>query len=338
MTAPIVIQQEGLGQTVQRGLAPLLQAIQFNRRQAQAQQFAQLQQQQLQLQALSQRQAQRNQVTGRMLQLMQLLGPEILEDPTVAQSLDAAGLKASSLLKTFRDQRAIAAKQREQQVATVRETLTQSVPDELRPGLTVAFNALNAGMSQDNAGWLMRAVFEHQATQIDPERRAELAAEFPMLFGERSGLSTSEGMEQLARIRGLQAEVKAGVGPEARRQVLNALSEIRRGILQQQRDLQSSDLNRRLRAALAINRAVGSQIQDFNVIGTHPRADELLQADLVERARILFDSTVSRAYERSLTIVSEFLTTEPQAPPSPEPTPDELTPGAPVIPGLLPPP
>ena len=259
MTAPIVLQRQGLGQSIAENFSPILQQLQFNRVRAQQQEQLEIQKQQQELQQLLQRQTQQQRASQQFFQLLDVFGPDVLEDPMVAQRVVEAGLNPKTLLRGFKEREKTAAKQR----GVAEKAFLDSLTPETRPGVNAFLQGTAAGLGQDAATALMRQVFEGQAEQITPERLTALATEFPALFGPDAGISTAEAMEQLVGIRREQAEITAQFGPGFKRRIDTELAQLRlrEDLRDEARNITGKvDETTRVRAALRLSQFVENDL------------------------------------------------------------------------------
>ena len=203
-TPPVVIQQQGFGQAVQQGLAPLLQALQVRQQDQRRQQQLGIQQQQVELQKLSQRSLERERVIDRVMQFADMFGPDILEDPQLAAQLEEAGIKPATILKRHK------AKQKQEQdaIKVQREALTGAFPARLRPALKTSLALMDQGAP---AGQVSQAFSMLAAEAIDEETLAAINLEFPIL----ADLPPEQRLEAFASLKLTQARAKLGVGKEA---------------------------------------------------------------------------------------------------------------------------
>ena len=260
MTAPIIIRREGIGETIQKGLLPILQQIQLNRTRQQRQQQIDLQRQQVQLQQLAQRNQEKQRTSQRFFQLMETFGPEILEDPQVAQQVEQLGLNPKALLKKHTEQ----VKAKEDVVKGQQEDLIASFPTELRPAAEAMVRGFN--LIGPEAG--VAAFREIVGRTLDTEKLAKLLESFP----EFKDLPPADAMEGIAKLITLQAQVKRGLSPQIMLQARADLAEIRTGIAQAQLELTRMELEARreggtpqqlINFAQDVKGIIDSQINDF---------------------------------------------------------------------------
>lgn len=308
MTAPIVIQRQGLGQSIQENFSPLLQTLQFNRVRAQQQQQLEIQEQQLEFQQLQQRQTQKQRASQQFFQLLDAFGADVLEDPMVAQRVTEAGLNPKTLLAGFKDRQKVAA---EQQVATEKAFL-ESLPTEARAGVNAFLQGNKAGLGQEASTALMRQVFEGQVQQLTPEQLAPLVQEFPDLFGPDAGISPAEGLEQLVGIRREQAEIRGQFGPGFTRRINVELSQLRlrKDLREEARNITGKvDENTRVRAALRLSQFVENDL-DANRAAYQLRFPGFFQLSQQEKVARIYgrNSAVARAMQQVPRIIAGAVT------------------------------
>ena len=205
MTAPIqptIIRREGVGETVQKGLAPFIQALQFRQNRAQEQQRIDIQRQQVEQQGITQRATARRQASEEMFKLMDAFGPEVLEDPTVVKRLEEQGLNPKALLKGFKTRQAEAEAARAAQQAE----FVSSFPSELTEAAQGMVDAFNTIGTSEAATVSFREI---ASRTVDEEGLAKLLGRFP----EFKGLPPDQAIEGIASLIAKQAEVKRGLTP-----------------------------------------------------------------------------------------------------------------------------
>ena len=307
---PIIIQQPGLGQVVQRGLNPLIQGLQLRQQRQQEAQKIAIQQQQVELQEMSQRSQARGRAISQALQFVGIFGPDILEDPSLAQMLNEAGIKPQAVLKRFKEQQ----KQEADQLKIERETLMEGLPEQVQPGVKTFFGALDAGFDQVRAGELMTEMFESTVATLSPEDREALGEEFPSLFGPNARIPVAEAMEQLVAIRRLETEAAAGVGPEALRQL--DIEKRRIDIKQAAKNLAGAvSLPDRLRAAIAFDNFISDLIQGQLPALVRRFGGGFPLQDRTEQVRQIYGtgSAIHRAQQQLSKVFAEALqSTQPQ--------------------------
>jgi hypothetical protein len=209
MPDPIVIKQRSLAEQIQPGVEMLLQTLQQRRQQAMRQQQLAIQQQQLALQGLSMRAQERERVTQRAFELMDMLGPDILQDPQVAAMLDeGVGQGASkSIMKRWEARN----KEQEDALTVARQALQTSVPQSMSKGMDIFFKSIDAGLGQDAATTAMREAFKQNPP--NEQELARLAREWPELFGPDAGIPYEDAMTELVALRAEEASIRAQFGP-----------------------------------------------------------------------------------------------------------------------------
>lgn len=251
MTAPIIIQpQPSFAESLRPSIQQLMALMEKRRADAQRQQQMELQQQQIELQGLSQRSLERERVTNRALQLMDALGPDVLEDPSVQNLLKEGGINPKSIKQRY-DQ---GIQEKQDQMTFFRTTLSNLVPQGMQKGINVFFGALDAGFGQDAATTAMRETFK--ANPPSKEQISRLAEEWPELFGPNAGIPFENAMEELVKIRAEEASIRVQYGPGWSRKIDTDLAAKRLEIADRQlakavRDATGDVLpSQRLRAAL----------------------------------------------------------------------------------------
>lgn len=210
--------------SMQRFLAQRQQKIQNEMRVRQME----IQEQQLAMQGLSQRALERERKMNRVMQLMDMLGPSVLEDPEVQRLSEEGGFKPQGVLKKWNDRNKAA----ETQLKQARSILLQNVPAPMQKGMQVFFNALDAGFGQDAATTAMRETFKQNP--LDEATLAHLAKEWPHLFGPGAGIPVEDAIAQLVQLRAEQASMYAQFGPGWKRHLDSEIAKMRLYIMQQQ--------------------------------------------------------------------------------------------------------
>lgn len=281
MTAPIIIRQKGVGQSIQESFSPILQQLQFNRVRAQQQQQLEIQKQNLELQQLQQRQTEKQRTSQRFFQLMDAFGADVLSDPMVAQQVTQLGLDPKTLLKAHKERQKTAEKQR----GVAEKAFLDSLTPETRPGVTAFLQGIKTGLGQEASTALMRQVFEGQAQELSPERREKLALEFPDLFGPDAGITTAEALEQLVGIRREQAEIAGKFGPGFKRRIDTELAQLRQreDLREEARNIAGKvDETTRVRAALRLSQFVENDL-DTNRAAYQLRFPGFFQLSQIEK-------------------------------------------------------
>jgi len=294
MTSPVVIQQPGFGEQIQQGLAPLMRALQVQQQQAAQQQQLALQQQQEERLSLAQRTQARNQAQGQFLELMKAIGPTVLDDPQVQEQITQAGLTPQGIKKAYDQQQKSAT---EQQQAMLDAAL-QGVPDNLRKIVTSA-SQLAPVLGKEGASMFMREAIDRLGV-AKPEEIAQLKARFPDFFA--AGVPESEAVTAAVEASIGIAQAKQGLGPGAEAALRRQLLQLRSDILRQQLALKDKDPDKRLQAALALQRQIQPVVSDIIQMGilglTGKSMSERVEAIWGPEVRRIYDSlpqTISKA-------------------------------------------
>ena len=201
--SPQVIQQPGIGDEFIRAISPLLQQMQAQKQQQFQQQQLELQEEQLEMQGLAQRSSQRNAAITRGVQLMQTLGPGILDDEKFQGMMAEAGVDAKSLKKTYdsnlRDEENVRGAQQ--------ASLIASLPDFMRTATKASLDVLNAGGGREQAFATYSSVLNAQ--ELDPEKLQDLRDAAP---SEIATLPRDEFLQAYAKIQTEEAMQRLGLG------------------------------------------------------------------------------------------------------------------------------
>jgi hypothetical protein len=293
MTSPFVIREPSFAEQIQPGVQTLMNALQLHQQGQQFQQALQQKEQDRELERLRLAQQQKNAFTNQVLSFMRQLGPEILEDPSVAERVQQAGLNPKTILKTFQTQQ----KEQEQLFQAQQDAFVSSLPEELQSGYKSALKGLGAGLGQDAASDLAAKL---TAVALTPEQIASLDQQFP----EFKDLPVPDKVKAIADIREFQAQLRLGVGPETRRQVQSELDILRLQLQQQRLAItQAKTTPDRLRATLAFLSMVNQQVDDPLTVG-------LINPELMGKPRTqiiegLFGKDVLTAYNNAVTFLGE---------------------------------
>ena len=316
---PTVTQIPGGLEPLQQGLAQLIQALQFKQQRAQQQQYIDLQQQQLEMQEISQRSLERERVTGRALQLVNLFGPSVMDDPSVQTLLEEGGVNPKSVMQQYKQNQ----QKLQQQTATQRKTAIKNAPAELQGGLQLFFETLDAGLGQEAATTAMQQSFEGEAAQLDPEKVSAVAQRFPALFAANSGLSVPEAMEAAAKISVQMVEQGIPNTAAYGRVIDQDIAQLRLQILQTQYPqliLEAGGQvspSQRLSAALAFQRIISQDLQDNRISYSMRFGPEWLQLNTEQQLGKLYPgSPIPRAWKQLPRILAQHgladLFAEPQ--------------------------
>ncbi len=284
---PIILQQPGPLAGLNEGLGALIQGLQFRKQQQMEQQKVDLQKQEQERLALQQRTTERNQNMGRVLDLMNAMGPEVLDDPSVQQKVAEFGLDPKAILKKYQ----VGVKQQEAQQQADFDMWVQTLPDFLRPGQVAAFNAVKRGLAgKDQAATLAAAV---NAQQIKPETLAIIDREMP----ELRDLPIPLKLEKYAEFMVARAQIRLGIGPEAKRDVDLKLVQARTELVSMQRRmLAATDPKDKLPIVREFLRQIDLQLSDPVLLATR----DLYGKSLEDKVTALFGASSWAAYQNAL--------------------------------------
>ena len=301
MTAPIIIRRKGPLEGLQKGFLPLLQQIQFNRTRQQQQQQLEIQKQGLELQKLAQRNQEKQRTSTRFFQLMDTFGPDILQDPMVAQQVTQLGLDPKTLLRSHTKQ----VQAQEKATQAEQDNLLAAFPAELQPAATAMIRGFN--LIGPEAG--VAAFREIASRTLDKDKLEKLLVKFP----EFADLPAADAMEGIAKLITLQAQVQRNLSPQAMLEARANLAEIRTGIAQAQLELQRMELAARreggtpqqlINFAQDVKAIIDAQIGDFTNLAAQDIAITATRAEKIRgilgQKFIELDARLNRIIERAV--------------------------------------
>lgn len=221
MTAPTVTRLPGFGDEIRQGLAPLINALRFRQQQQQVNQQQQLQQQQLQIQEMAQRNTERERANENIFQLMDIFGPDILEDPAVIQIVERAELNAPRLRTQFQKRQQQAQKQEEDRI----DALLIGVPEQSRDVYKTAIG-LAESIGVKGAQVFLQEGLANLGEFSEEEEAPLRAAGFGPIL-DSVGLTVAQKREEIARRSIALTQIRQQEGPAFKQKLQNALTQAR---------------------------------------------------------------------------------------------------------------
>ncbi len=298
MTGP-VIRLPSVGEEISQGLAPLLNALMQRQQLQQQQQQLDMQKQQAEQQRLAQESLERQRVSSRALQLMEAIGPDVLQDESVQQLLAQAGVDPKGILKQY--------EQRQKVAQQADDAFIAGLPPDIQPGLKLALGAVRSGViSKDDAFDFASQV---NAGTIKPETDARILREFP----EFAQLTPRERLKAYTEMQVGIAQARRGIGPEAKRQHDAQMAEARLEVARLRVELQQArgTPSKALQAAMALTRLVDQTVNDPTTIALA----NLVGKTRDEKVQALFGASTLTAYRNSLRLFEQTVNADVQPQP-----------------------